>query len=151
AIEILVDDMDRERGRERAVLVPAADDKTRIRLRDPVRLVVELRPTPRAHADLHRIALLNLLTDAELVQCRAGILDRRRGPVATDPESDRDRSSPQVVSFGADDPERADQCRSSLELLDRQQSERVAHEHRHAATGTATPQPAEHYRHRDQA
>jgi len=60
-VDVLVDDVDGESLLERALRLPAPDEKATLHVSDPVVAVVERRTAPGTRVDLNRVALAELL------------------------------------------------------------------------------------------
>ena len=114
---------------------------------------VDLGPAPRAVGQLGRGAapLALELAAVLLLNGFRRLIGRVRRRLLPDPQADAERLlAPLLLVAAPDDLAGADEGRRPLELLDRQQPQRVAHQHGHAllagATGHASLQPPQGHR-----
>ena len=100
---------------------------------------------PRARRQLDRVPLVRVRTLHAACSSALRASSRLLGVAAsTDPQADRDRLVAQVVRDRRRmSSQAADQQRGALELLDREQPQRVPHEHRHARRRRSREPPEE--------
>ena len=158
-VDLFVDDDDRQplvRRLRRRELTAAqciraegigSSEVVRRRLDDDIAPRLDLRAAPRAAAQLRRRAGSQLppLVAASVLDGLLGVGRRIGCRSLANPQTDAERGlAPPLVALGqrlaANDLHRTQQRRCTLELLDRQQAQRVAHDHRQAVRVVQTAQ-----------
>ena len=142
-VDVLVDDADRQAIGEFAAVSAAGRHEPLRRPGDPDVMRPDRCGTPGTALELERVLLLKPHALAELVDRDLRLGQRVRRGALADPEADLDRCVAQPGIRAPDRLQAADQKRGALELLDRQQPQRVSHDRRDPVPPAGCTEPSQ--------
>ena len=141
-VDVLVDDVDRKAAANAQALSRQRITHPRVG-RDPVLPVVELARRTTGRRGAGRGCPPRPSGRRGVLSSAAGLGERVRSAAAGRPRGRSRSASAEPSSCAPDLLAAGDQQRRALELLDRQQSERVPHQDRHAVAAVVAPKPAQ--------